>query len=177
MYSLSKYVSEQYMKVYHDLYKLNSIILRFFNVYGPREKTNGEFATVIGKFYRQVLKDKSPVTIVGTGKQKRDFTSVYDIVLGNIKAMEAIIDNPDLSNEVFNLGSGKNYTVLEVTDMILDSVGQNKSFRTFIPPRPAEVDETLADITKARNTLGWEPKRDLETEIKNLALYYENLFS
>ena len=176
MYSLSKYVSEQYMKVWHDLWGINSIIVRFFNVYGPREKTDGEFATVIGKFYRQILGDKTPPTIVGTGMLRRDFTFVSDIVSGNICAMKALLSDSSLSNEVFNLGSGTNHSVSEVTDLILDSLQLDRAYRVFVPPRPAEVKETLACIDKAHNLLGWSPTTLLPEGLKIEAEFYRKLY-
>jgi UDP-glucose 4-epimerase len=157
MYSLSKFVSEQYLNVWHDLYGINSISVRFFNVYGPREKTDGEFATVIGKFYRQILGDKKPPTMVGAGSLVRDYTYVSDIVSGNICAMNALIVDPNLSNQVFNLGSGTNHSVNDVADLILDSLNMDRSYRVYVPPRPAEVKATLACTDKAKNLLGWSP--------------------
>jgi UDP-glucose 4-epimerase len=176
MYSLSKFVSEQYLKVWHALWGINSISVRFFNVYGPREKTDGEFATVIGKFYRQILADKKPPTIVGNGTLVRDYTYVSDIVSGNVCAMNALMADDKLSNQVFNLGSGTNHSVNGVADLILDSLNMDRSYRAYVPPRTAEVRATLACTDKAKSLLGWSPTIQLPEGLKIETEYYTKLY-
>lgn len=152
-YSMSKWMGEQVCKLYSQLYKLDTTVLRYFNVYGPREPVKGQYAPVIGLFKRQSTSGV-PMTIVGEGTQKRDFTYIDDVVDANIAAMNRLTSG----FKIYNVGTGKNYSINEIADMIGGE-------RVFIPPRPAEVKETLADISQTCNDLGWSPKHDLPNMI------------
>lgn len=154
-YSASKVTGEKMCKIYTELYGLNTIIFRYFNIYGDREPLSGPYAPVVGLFLRQAAAQE-PLTIVGNGSQRRDFTHVNDVVDANILAMET---EHSLYGHIFNVGAGKNYSVLELAKMIKDDV-------TYIDPRPGEAQETLADITKIKNTLGWSPKHSIKDYIK-----------
>ena len=154
-YSMSKWMGEQVCKLYGQVYGVNSSVLRYFNVYGPREPIKGEYAPVVGLFKRQKAADL-PMTIVGDGSQKRDFTYIDDVVEANICAMKSL--NVDSYFEIYNVGTGKNYTILEIAKMIGGAT-------TLIDKRPAEVYETLADITKTKKDLSWCPKHDLANKI------------
>lgn len=156
-YSMSKWMGEQICKLYNQLYGVPSIVLRYFNVYGPREPLKGEYAPVVGLFKRQYASGNH-MTIVGDGSQKRDFTYIDDVVEANICAMKASVI--DIPHKIYNVGTGKNYSILEVAEMIGDKV---KS----IPARPAEVRETLADIESTMRDLGWFPKFKLEDKIND----------
>jgi len=142
-YSVSKVAGEELCKMYNRLFGLKTIIFRYFNVYGDREPTKGQYAPVVGLFLRQIS-EGNPLTIVGDGNQRRDFTHVDDVVNANLMAMEVEHDH---YGELFNIGSGVNYSVLELADMI----SQNQ---TFIPARIGEGRETLANTTKAQTVLG-----------------------
>lgn len=155
-YSVGKVSGEMLCKVYSDLYNLKTVIFRYFNVYGPREPLRGQYAPVIGLFLKKHINNE-PLTIIGDGKQRRDFTHVNDAVEANILAMTA--DLKDQYGTVFNIGSGKNYSILELTEMISNNV-------EYLPPRPAEAQITLADNSKARKYLNWNPKMDLQQYIK-----------
>jgi UDP-glucose 4-epimerase len=109
-YAVSKLAGEQLCKVYSELYGLETASLRYFNVYGPRESDFGQYTTVVKKFLEQ-RKSGQPLTIVGDGEQRRDFTHVYDIVEANIAAMNC---QSELKGEIFNIGAGHNYSVNEV---------------------------------------------------------------
>tara|TARA_Y100001963_G_C6793087_1_gene456777 strand:+ start:7266 stop:8168 length:903 start_codon:yes stop_codon:yes gene_type:complete len=154
-YSMSKWMGEQVCKLYHQLYNVNSIVLRYFNVYGPREPLKGQYAPVIGLFKRQE-RTRSPITIVGNGLQRRDFTYIDDVVRANICA----IASENISHGIYNVGTGKNYSILELAAMV-----KNRSEIVNIPPRPAEVFETLADIESTITDLGWKPDYSLEEKI------------
>lgn len=154
-YSVSKVSGEKMCKMYSDLFGLDTAILRYFNVYGEREPTKGQYAPVIGLFLRQVSQG-NPMTIVGYGEQRRDFTYIKDVVDANMLCMKY---EGELKGEMFNIGTGKNYSINELADM----VGGEK---INIPERKGESRVTLANITKAREILGWFPKRDLEDYIK-----------
>ena len=155
-YSVAKVAGEKLCKMYNDLFGLETVTFRYFNVYGKREPTKGQYAPVVGLFLRQ-KKAQQPLTIVGDGLQRRDFTHVSDVVDANIKAMAPIPS--ELSGTVFNIGTGVNHSVLELAEMISDSI-------EFIPPRIGESRVTLADTTKSSTVLKWAPQRKLEDYIQ-----------
>tara|TARA_R110002126_G_scaffold5401_4_gene28539 strand:- start:1196 stop:2089 length:894 start_codon:yes stop_codon:yes gene_type:complete len=154
-YSMSKWMGEQICKLYNQLYGVPSITLRYFNVYGPREPIKGEYAPVIGLFKRQ-SKNNEFMTIVAPGTQRRDFTYIEDVVEANILAMKS--STTDIPFNIYNVGTGKNHSMMEIAEMI---GGES----TVIPSRPAEVQETLADISGTIKDLGWSPKYTLEEKI------------
>lgn len=156
-YSMSKWMGEQLCKLYNQLYDLPSIVLRYFNVYGPREPLKGQYAPVIGLFKRQ-FENNQPATIVGDGKQRRDFTFISDIVDANIAAMQS--STQKLPFKIYNVGTGKNYSINEIADLI----GAEK---VYISKRPAEVRETLADIQDTIADLDWNPKIKIEDVIND----------
>ena len=153
-YSMSKWMGEQICKLYSQLYGLPTTVLRYFNVYGPREPIKGHYAPVLGLFKRQV-REGNAMTIVGDGNQKRDFTYISDVVNANICAMKSDVNS---KFEIYNVGTGKNYSINEIAGMI----GNEK---IHITERPAEVRETLADIQKTADDLGWHPECSLEDKI------------
>jgi UDP-glucose 4-epimerase len=154
-YSMSKWMGEQICKLYDQLYDFNSTILRYFNVYGPREPIKGQYAPVIGLFKRQ-SREGLPMTIVGDGEQRRDFTYIDDIVEANVKS----IKKSALETKIYNVGTGKNYSINEITNMIGGEV-------KIISDRPAEVRETLADIQTTVEDLSWHPRHSLEEMINS----------
>lgn len=154
-YSMSKWMGERICELYQQLYDLDSIVLRYFNVYGPREPVKGMYAPVVGLFKRQRAAAES-LTIVGDGKQRRDFTYIDDVVDANICAM--VVDRADPGFDVYNVGSGKNYSINDIAELVTGNI-------EYIPARPAEVRETLADISKTIEELGWKPKCDLVDKI------------
>ena len=155
-YSASKIAAEKFCKMYTNLYGLETVVLRYFNVYGDRSPTKGQYAPVIGIFQRQ--KDAGePLTIVGDGSQKRDFIHVKDVARANYLA--SIMPLKGHAGEVFNVGSGKCVTVQSIADAISDN-------QTYIPKRPGEMDVTFANISKISNVLGWMPEIDVLDWIK-----------
>lgn len=153
-YSVSKVSGEEYCKVYTKLFNLKTVILRYFNVYGPREPIKGPYSPVVGLFLRQ-KKAGEPLTIVGDGLQRRDFTHVEDVVNANMAAMF----NDLLTCETFNVGSGINYSILELSNMISDN-------KYNIAIRPGEARETLADISKIQRVFDWKPRRNIVNYIQ-----------
>ena len=155
-YSASKIAAEKFCKMYTNLYGLETVILRYFNVFGDRSPTRGQYAPVIGIFQRQ--KDAGePLTIVGDGSQKRDFIHVNDVARANYLA--SIMPLKGHAGEVFNVGSGKCVSVQSIADAISDN-------QTYIPKRPGEMDVTFANISKISNVLGWMPEIDVLDWIK-----------
>lgn len=163
-YSLSKKMGEDICKLYSQMYNLPSIVLRYFNVYGPREPLKGEYAPVIGLFKRRKREDL-PATIVSPGTQRRDFTYIDDVVEANICAMKSSV--VDIPFSIYNVGTGKNYNMFELSEMIYGKPGSGdwSGVVNMLPPRPAEVKETIADIESTMRDLGWFPKHKLEEEI------------
>jgi len=148
-YSVSKVSGEELCKLYTKMYGLKTIIFRYFNVYGDRSPTTGQYAPVIGIFKRQKENNQS-LTIVGDGLQRRDFVNVKDVVDANIMVMSA--DIADFCyGEVYNIGSGVNISILEIAKMISDDY-------IHLPSRDGEARTTLANIDKMKKTFGWYPK-------------------
>tara|TARA_R110002110_G_scaffold172529_1_gene375272 strand:- start:2300 stop:3208 length:909 start_codon:yes stop_codon:yes gene_type:complete len=149
-YSSSKKCGEDMCKIYSSLYGLNTISLRYFNVYGPRQHTEGQYSPVLGIFTRQRDENK-PLTIVGDGEQTRDFIHVKDIAKANISAAEKC----DTTGEYYNVGTGQEYSVQEIADMICP-------IQTYINQRPGEIKHSCASILKIKNDFGWEPSIELK---------------
>jgi UDP-glucose 4-epimerase len=169
VYSTSKYVGEQYMKNWGRTYGIHALSLRYFNVYGSRSPLKGQYAPVIGKFFRQLLKDNSGITIIGDGKQTRSHTFVGDVVDANLVAMEKA--NEDISGEVFNVGNEKSYSIIELAGMIQDATKIKKNF-VYLPPRIGEAQDSRADISKAKKLLEWEPNTALERGVEVMKNHY-----
>jgi len=155
-YSITKIAGEKLCKMYTDLFGLETVVFRYFNVYGERHPVIGQYAPVIGIFLRQRDNGEN-LTIVGDGSQTRDFTHVSDIVNANILAADS--NNKKPVGEVINLGTGTNNSVTEIAQM----VGGKHS---FLPARSGEARDTLANICKAKELLGWEPRVRVEDWIK-----------
>tara|TARA_B100000427_G_scaffold87439_1_gene71903 strand:- start:2258 stop:3166 length:909 start_codon:yes stop_codon:yes gene_type:complete len=153
-YSVSKVNGEKLCKMYTSLYGLETVCFRYFNVYGNRQPLKGQYAPVIGIFLRQLAAGE-PLTIVGDGEQRRDFTHVDDVVNANIKAALANIDDKCFG-QVYNVGTGLNHSINEIAAMISNNV-------IHIPPRLGEAKISLANNTKLRETFDWEPTVKLET--------------
>ena len=155
-YSASKVAAEKFCKMYTDLYGLDTICLRYFNVFGERSPTRGQYAPVIGIFERQKAAGE-PLTIVGDGSQKRDFIYVKDVARANYLA--SIMPLKGHNGEVFNVGSGKNYSIQEIADLISPE-------QKYLSKRDGEMETTLANIDKIRSVIGWKPEVDVLEWIK-----------
>jgi UDP-glucose 4-epimerase len=154
-YSISKYSSEQLCKMYYKLYGLQTIIFRYFNVYGERQPINGSYAPVIGIFLKQ-KKNNQPLTLIGEGYQTRDFIHVSDVVSANILASQK--ENLEFGG-VFNVGTGIGTSIETVADLISKD-------HLYLPERPGEVVHSRANIDKIKEQLNWEPKIDVLKWIK-----------
>ena len=163
-YSVSKVAGEKLCKMYTDLFGLKTVIFRYFNVYGERQPLRGQYAPVIGIFLRQRAAGEK-LTIVGDGEQRRDFTHVSDVVHANYLAAVTDIKDEDYG-EVYNVGNGTNYSVNQVARMV--TCLDNRI--TYIPERPGEARETLAQNTLLRLIFGWRPTVDLEDWINGQTL-------
>ncbi len=152
-YSVSKVNGEKLCKMYTDLFGLETIILRYFNVYGKNQPVRGQYASVMGIFERQKMQ-KDLLTIVGDGEQRRDFVNVLDIVNANILSCSPSISKEWLGS-VFNIGSGVNYSINQIAKMY-----NHPSVN--IPVRTGEIRESLANTEKAKLVLGWDATISLE---------------
>jgi len=160
-YALHKYIGEHYCRLFFSLYGVETVCLRYFNVYGPYFDPEGAYALVIGKFLKQ-KKEGRPMTVCGDGEYFRDYTHVSDVVRANILAM-----NSDKvgKGDVINIGNRNPHSVNELVKMI------GGEFE-FVPPRPGDVRYTEANIDKAKDLLGWEPKIQLEEGLQSLKTLY-----
>jgi UDP-glucose 4-epimerase len=154
-YALTKNIGEQYVQHWHQVYRLPTVSLRFFNVYGPRSRTSGTYGAVFGVFLAQKLAGK-PFTIVGDGTQTRDFTYVVDVAKALIKAAES-----ECVGEIFNVGSGSTYSVNRLVELLGGE-------RVYIPKRPGEPDCTFADTSKIQSMLGWTASVSLEKGVQEM---------
>lgn len=153
-YGMQKYYGERLCKMFSYIYDLETISLRYFNIYGERQKIDGAYASVIGIFISQILNNK-PMTIRGDGEQRRDFVYVGDIVSANILSMNS---KKSMLGEVVNIGTAKNYSVNEIADMI----GGDKVYIAAVK----EPKESIACNDKAKELLNWFPKVDIQDWIK-----------
>ena len=158
-YAWSKFSGEELCKLYSSVYDLSTAICRFYNVYGPHQLEEGDYSTVIGIFEKQYREGK-PLTITADGEQRRDFTYIDDIVDGLVKCSEH-----NFKAEFFELGKGVNYSINEIADMF-----GNEYPREYIPARKGEYDVTLADYSKAKLKLDWEPDGDINQYIKSITM-------
>ena len=151
-YALHKLQGEQYCKLFSELYDLETVCLRYFNVYGERQNTEGAYCLVMGIFAGQLLKGE-PMTINGDGENRRDFTYVGDVVDANIRCMDYPLE---LNGEVFNIGNGDNRSVNQIANL-LSRDGDRINREPVIEPK-----ETLANNSKAKKMLGWKPTNKIE---------------
>lgn len=155
-YAISKLTGEYYCRVFYQLYGLETVALRYFNVFGPRQDPASQYAAAIPKFITSLIKDEPP-TIYGDGEQTRDFTYVGDVVEANIRAISA----PGAEGEIFNIARGKvisvNLLIEKLKEILNSTIKPNHT-----DPRPGDIKHSLADISRAENILGYRPDTPLE---------------
>jgi nucleoside-diphosphate-sugar epimerase len=155
-YALSKLAGEYYCRIYSEHFNLETVCLRYFNVFGPRQALDDEYAVVIPKFIHCILHDEQP-PIFGTGKQSRDFTYIENVVEANIISATT----KGIKHEVFNVANGNDNTVLQLVELLNKIIGKNIK-PAFLPIRIGDVFRTLADISKIKNILNFQTKVDFE---------------
>ncbi len=168
-YAAAKLAGELYCQAFAASYGLETVALRYFNVFGPRQDPNGEYSAVIPKFVSLMLAGKRP-TVFGDGGQSRDFVFVADVVQANLAAAAA----PAASGRVFNVACGRQQSLLELIASINQALG-TKIEPVLAPPRAGDVRESVADITAARTTLGYEPKVDFDEGLRRSIDYYRSI--
>ncbi len=155
-YALQKLMGEEYARMFHRLYGLGALSLRYFSVYGPRMDLEGAYATVIGAFLR-ARREGRPLEIRGDGEQRRDFTHVRDVVRANLAAMDCALED----GSAINVGRGEALSVKRIAELIGGP-------RVNVAPRPGEPRDTLADLTRSRAIFGWSPEIATEDGVRDL---------
>jgi len=163
-YAVSKLAGEYYCQVFSDVYNLPTISLRYFNVYGPRQDPNSEYAAVIPKFVKSIIENKQPV-IFGDGKQTRDFSYIDDVVNANSLAAES------KAIGVFNIACGKRITIKSLAETIMKLTGKKLKIK-YDKPRPGDIMHSLADITKAKKSFNYKPEFNIEKGLKETIKWF-----
>ena len=177
-YAITKYVNELYARIFNEVYGMNYIGLRYFNVYGRRQDPNGAYAAVIPLFVKQLISGNSP-NINGDGSFSRDYTYIDNVIQMNILCM--LTEDEKALNQIYNTAVGKRTTLIELVDLLknaLSSFNKNisKIAPTFGPSRKGDVPHSLASIQKSKNLLNYNPSTDLLKDMKNAVNWYcENL--
>jgi len=166
-YGTSKLAAEHYCRVFNKIYGLKTVSLRYFNVYGPRQ-TYGPYSGVIILFLGRALRGEPPV-ILGDGDQTRDFTHISDVVLANLLALR--LDSA--IGEVLNVGTGRQTSINSLARMILELTGRTDLSPLYDSPRPGDIKHALADISRAKELLGYEPKVSLYQGLAELVRWYQ----
>ena len=165
-YAVSKLTGEQYLRVFSEVYGVQTTSLRYFNVFGPRQDPKSQYAAVIPNFITSILKKQSPV-IHGDGGQTRDFSFVKDVVQANIRAMESNAQG------VFNVAYCQRIDLLELAATIMEMTGISVPL-IHTPPRAGDVRDSLADITRAKESFGYSPQYTVKTGLKETISWYQN---
>ena len=168
-YAAAKLAAECYCRAFTATYGLETVTIRYFNVFGPRQDPDSEYSAVIPIFVSLMLHGKRP-TVYGDGLQSRDFTFVSDIVRGNLLAADA----KDVAGNVINVATGKQFTLLDLIASINNVLGTQIE-PVFADPRPGDVRESLADISLARKLLGFEPKVTFDEGLARSVEYYRSI--
>ncbi|MBS1759160.1 MAG: SDR family oxidoreductase [Bacteroidetes bacterium] len=168
-YAITKYVNELYAQVYANLYDMEFIGLRYFNIFGPRQNPNGPYAAVIPLFAEALLKNKPP-TINGDGSHSRDFTYVGNAVQANVHAL--FTENKNAVNQVYNIACGKQTSLKELFE-ILKEESESSLQPIFGPERIGDVKQSMADISKAEQLLGYKVETNIEEGLKRTFNWYK----
>jgi nucleoside-diphosphate-sugar epimerase len=167
-YGVAKLAAEHYCQVFYQVYGLETVSLRYFNVFGPRQDPNSAYAAVIPRFVRAFLEGKPP-TVYGDGGQTRDFTYVGNVVAGNLLAASA--PSTKAAGEVFNLASGGQISLNVLLETLETIIGGDIA-PTYTDPRPGDIRHSRADIGKARKGLGFSPEISFEDGLRRTVAWY-----
>ncbi len=168
-YAVTKYVNELYAQVYANLYGMQFVGLRYFNIFGPRQNPKGPYAAVIPLFAEAILSGKAP-RINGDGLHSRDFTYVANAVQANMLAL--FTDNKEAINQVYNIACGHQTSLLELFDALREEAGSSLK-PEHGPERAGDVKHSLADISKAKNLLGYSPSVSVKDGLKKTLQWYK----
>jgi UDP-N-acetylglucosamine/UDP-N-acetylgalactosamine 4-epimerase len=171
-YAATKKTNELYAQIFADVYGLKIMGFRYFNIFGPRQDPDGAYAAVIPLFVKGIMKE-TPVYINGDGEQTRDFTFVENAVQINVKGM--LTQNVDALNKVYNVAVGENFTVNYLYNICKENVGSNWE-ATYREPRAGDIRNSLADITLAKNLLGYSPTKKFEDGLVETINFFKILY-
>jgi nucleoside-diphosphate-sugar epimerase len=166
-YALTKLIGEHYCRIFYHLYGLETVSLRYFNVFGPRQNPASEYSAVIPKFISAILKGE-PITIYGDGEQTRDFVYVQDVVKANLLSCEA----SDVAGEVINIASGKESSLNQLI-LAIEGECDIKAHRVYVQPRTGDIICSCADITKAKDLLGYEPTVTFDEGLRKTVEWFD----
>jgi UDP-glucose 4-epimerase len=169
-YASAKLAAESYCQSFFHTYGLQTVALRYFNVFGPRQDPAGPYAAVIPLFMKALIQGERP-TIYGDGQQTRDFTYVENVVQANLRAASA----PDVGGKVFNVANGQSISLLDLLALLERLTGQRID-PIFAPARVGDVKHSLADITRARTQLNYDPPYNVEQGLVRSLEYYQSLY-
>jgi UDP-glucose 4-epimerase len=164
-YAVSKLAGEHYCQVFYQVYRLETVALRYFNVFGPRQDPTSEYAAVVPKFVAAMLRGEQPV-IYGDGEQSRDFSYVTNVVQANLLAATA----PGVGGQVFNIACGQRYNLLDLVVTINRILGTDIA-PVHTAPRVGDIKHSLADITRAREKLGYQVEVEFEEGLRRLVTW------
>jgi len=167
-YAITKLVGEQYCRVFYTLYGLETVALRYFNVFGPRQDPESQYAAVIPKFITALLEGRSP-RIYGDGEQSRDFTFVENVVEANLLATTA----PEAPGQLMNIACGQRMTLNELAEFLREALGSRVEFE-YGAPRPGDVKHSWADISRASSILGYEPRVSASEGLRRTAAWFRS---
>lgn len=165
-YAVTKLTGEQYLNVFHDLYGLNTVSLRYFNVFGPRQDPISEYSAVIPKFITRILRHESPL-IYGDGSQTRDFTYVKDVAQANIRAMDSSAQG------TFNIAYGSRINLIDLASTIMEIIGEQVPLE-YGPSSAGDIHDSLAAISAAQEAFGYSPKYTVKTGLEETIQWYQN---
>ena len=168
-YAVSKVSGEHYCRSFVEVYGLETVCLRYFNIFGPRQDPRSEYAAVIPRFITAMHRGEAP-TVYGDGHQSRDFTYVSNVVQANLLAATA----PDVAGQVFNVACGERYTLLDLIAILSDILGIAVA-PAHTAPRPGDVRHSVADVTAAREALGYRVKEDFEQGLRRTVAWFETI--
>jgi len=170
-YALSKLTGEYYCRIFSEFFGVETVALRYFNVFGPKQALDDEYAVVVPKFIHCILHDQPP-PIFGTGKQSRDFTYIENVISANILSATT----PGIKHEVFNVANGRDNTVLELVDALNRIIGKNIQPK-LLPVRAGDVFRTSADISKIQQKIKYQPLVTFEEGLKHTVEYFKKEFN
>ena len=166
-YALQKYVGEQYCRLFYQLYGLETISLRYFNIFGPRQDPNSIYSAVIPRFIHALIHNQPP-TVFGDGEQSRDFTYIENVVLANLLAMSA----RRVHGDVINVACGKRISLNQLINILKKILG-TKIAPVYEEPRQGDVKHSLADISRGRKILNYKPKVEIEMGLRKTVEFFK----
>jgi len=170
-YAVTKLAGEEYCKVFYRLYGLETVALRYFNIFGPRQDPGSQYSAVIPIFIKAIMEDKQPV-IYGDGEQSRDFTFIANAVAANLKACTA----PNAPGNSYNVACGERFTLNETLQLISEILGKKVSPK-YVDPRPGDIKHSLADIEAIKADLDFSVTHDFKTGLKETIHWFSRVFS